>query len=136
MNSESGSVFRTFLHRLAHELEQDVDRLSRFLPSKRDGKVRMLAYAGHRNSSELRVTGRIVRYAEALDPRESMISRIRAMLALYNSHEVPGVVVRLEHQGLSAETRSDQEVYFSLVLPLPRPLLLLRLRASRASKNS
>jgi phosphatidate phosphatase APP1 len=122
MALEESNIFRRFLHGAARELENDIDRLRRLLPSRPSGKVRMLAYAGYRNDRELRLMGRIVRFAEALDPRDTMISRIRAMLAIYNSHEVPGVAVRLDHEGGSAETRSDEEGYFSFAIPVPRPL--------------
>ncbi|RYG75729.1 MAG: hypothetical protein EON59_17855, partial [Alphaproteobacteria bacterium] len=81
-----------FLHAAALELERDIDRLTRLLPASGDGRVRMLAYAGYRNATELRVMGRIVRFAEALDPDDGLVARVRAMLAIYNSHELAGVL--------------------------------------------
>ncbi|MET0372930.1 MAG: phosphatase domain-containing protein [Rhizorhabdus sp.] len=114
--------FRRFLHAAAREIESDIDRLVRLLPSSGDGRVRMLAYAGYRNADEIRVMGRIVRFADALDPDDSLLSRVRAMLAIYNSHELSGVAVRLDHDGRSADTLSDEEGYFSFALPAGRPL--------------
>lgn len=116
------TIFARFLHAAALELEQDIDRLTRLLPARGDGRVRMLAYAGYRNAAELRVTGRIVRFAETLDPDEGFITRIRAMLAIYNSHEVAGVPVHLNHDGRSHDAISDEEGYFRFAIPTDRPL--------------
>lgn len=114
--------FRRFLHAAAREIEGDIDRLVRLIPAPDDGKVRMLAYAGYRNASEIRVMGRILRFAESLDPDQRLLSRVRAMLAIYNSHEVSGVTVRIEHDRHTAETLSDEEGYFSFAIPADRPL--------------
>ena len=51
------------------ELEGDIDRLDDLVrPDDSGEKLRMLAFAGYRNSAELRVNGRMVRFAEPLDP--------------------------------------------------------------------
>ncbi len=116
-------VLRRFLHSTAVELERDVDRLQDLLaPSSAVRKVRMLAYAGYRNAQEVRVSGRIVRYDDPLDAGEGLISRTRAMMAIYNSHEVPGVAVRCEGFGQSVDMVSDEEGYVSFAIPIDRPL--------------
>ena len=61
-----------------------------------DRKVRVLAYAGYRNASAIRLRGRIVRYSKALDAGEGLFTRLRAMLAIYNSRELARVTVRIE----------------------------------------
>jgi len=116
-------VLRRFLHSTAVELERDVDRLQDLLsPSSAVRKVRMLAYAGYRNAREVRVSGRIVRYDDPLDGGEGLVSRARAMMAIYNSHEVPGVTVRCEGYGRSVDVISDEEGYASFAIPIDRPL--------------
>ena len=116
------SIFRRFLHDFARELEQDIDRFTDAVSRDRRGKVRLLAYAGYRNGSEARVRGRIVRYAESLDPGDSMWRRMRAMMAIYNSHELADVRVRCQGYGQTLETVSDEEGYFAFTLPLDQPL--------------
>ncbi|TZG25725.1 App1 family protein [Sphingomonas montanisoli] len=116
------ALFGRLLHAAALELERDIDRLTRLLPSRGDGRVRMLAYAGYRNATELRVSGRIVRFADALDPDEGFVARVRAMLAIYNSRELAGVTVRLEHDGRSDDVVSDEEGYFNFAIPIEEAL--------------
>lgn len=116
------NIFRRFLHDFAWELEQDIDRVSDFVSGDSRAKVRLLAYAGYRNGTEARVMGRIVRYADPLDPGDSMWRRVRAMMAIYNSHELPGVRVRCEGYGQVLEAVSDEEGYFSFIVPVDQPL--------------
>jgi phosphatidate phosphatase APP1 len=119
----STNPFGRFLHRLALELEGDLDRLQTMVRGDASGtKLRMLAYAGYRNAAELRVKGRMVRYAEPLEAGHGTWSRIRAMLAIYNSHEVAGVAVRCETDGNIFEAVSDDEGYFDFMVPLAKPL--------------
>lgn len=86
-------------------------------------KLRMLAFAGYRNATELRVKGRMVRFAEPLTAGSDTWYRIKAMLAIYNSHEVAGVAVRCETDGDVFEALSDDEGYFDFVIPIAKPLL-------------
>lgn len=87
-----------------------------------DRKVRLLAYAGYRNAHEARVSGRVVRYEEPLDAGEGTWSRLRAMMAIYNSDELPAIPVRCEAYGHTVETRTDDEGHFSIVIPIDTPL--------------
>ncbi|MFB9047272.1 App1 family protein [Sphingobium indicum] len=122
--SEQRSLVSTFLRAAAAGLESDIDRFGDVL-FRNDGpagKVRMLTYAGYRNAHELRISGRVVRYREPLDAGDGTLSRLRAMMAIYNSEEVPGVRVRCHAFSGTAETRSDEEGYFSFTLPIDRPL--------------
>lgn len=115
--------FRQFIHASAVELEADIDRLQNFLAGDAHGeRVRMLAYAGYRNGAEMRVSGRIVRYAEPLKTGRSTWSKARAMMAIYNSHEVAGVDVRCAFDGEQHDAVSDEEGYFHFSLPVHRPL--------------
>lgn len=122
--SDTPSPARRFIHAVARGLEEDMDRLED-LVSAGEGhakKVRLLAYAGYRNAHTLRLKGRIVRYRKPLDAGEGTLTRLRAMMEIYNSHELQGVQVRLNGYGTSAETVSDPEGYFTFELPLDLPL--------------
>ncbi|MET1755784.1 phosphatase domain-containing protein [Novosphingobium sp. RD2P27] len=121
--TSSSHPLRQFLHRVAHELEGDLEGLQNLLSGdRRDDQLRMLAFAGYRNDAELRVRGRMVRSRNLPTPNDTTWSKFRAMLAIYNSHEVSGVRVRCEAEGQIAETMSDEEGYFSFAVPLDKPL--------------
>lgn len=122
--TEKHSPYRQFLHAAAVDIERDMDRIERLLALGEgyDRKVRLLAYAGYRNAHEVRISGRVVRYEKPLDGGEGTLLRLRAMMAIYNSDELPGVPVRCEAYGHMVETNTDDEGYFSLVLPIDAPL--------------
>jgi hypothetical protein len=113
------SGFREFLHAAIADFERDVDRIEDLLSAgEGDRKVRLLAYAGYRNARLLRVSGRVVRFRPPLKTGEGSVRRFRAMMEIYNSHEVAGVPVRLEAHGRSMEAVSDEEGYVTFELPL------------------
>jgi phosphatidate phosphatase APP1 len=117
------NLFSRFLHRMALELEGDIERLRGTLgDGRRDKRVRLLPFAGYRNATELRVKGRVVRYAEPLSSDGGMLSNIRAMWAIYNSHEVAGVPVVCRAAAAEHSTLSDEEGYFEFHLPTDAPL--------------
>ena len=118
------SPFKRFLHSTIAELERDIDRFDDLLAQGEghDRKVRVLAYAGYRNAHVARLKGRIVRYEKPLDAGEGFATRVRAMLEIYNSNELPGIEVRCEGYGRAATVCSDEEGYFEFALPLDQPL--------------
>lgn len=117
------NAFRRFLHRSALELEADIDGLRKALTSGAgEDRIRLLAYAGHRNAEEVRVSGRIVRFAEPFEPSRRTLSNLGAIWAIYNSHEVAGVPVRCEAFGAVHDAASDEEGYFSFAIPAAGPL--------------
>ncbi len=123
MKDEEGRVGR-FIHAAVAGLERDVD-LVEDLVSKGEGherKVRLLAYAGYRNAKAVRLKGRIVRYRDPLDAGKGVFSRLRAMMEIYNSHELPGIAVRCEGYGQSVEVATDAEGYFSFELAIDLPM--------------
>jgi phosphatidate phosphatase APP1 len=122
--SKPSSPLRRFLHAAVADFERDVDRIEDLLSAgeHEERKVRILAYAGYRNAIELRLKGRIVRYKAPLDAGEGTLSRLRAMMEVYNSHELPGVTVRLEGYGRTADAVTDEEGYFDFALPTEAPL--------------
>lgn len=112
------------LHAAIADLERDIDIVEDLL-EQGDGdnsKVRLLAYAGYRSATAVRVRGRIVRYTQSLDADEGMLARLRAMLAIYNSKELPGVTVRVEGYGQVHDVVTDEEGYFEFELSIERPL--------------
>lgn len=118
------SALKGFIHAVGRQLESDVDRVENLLSSGEGHrrKVRLLAYAGYRNASTLRLKGRIVRYRKPLDAGEGMWTRLRAMMEIYNSHELPGITVRLDGYGQSVEAVTDEEGYVTFELPIDVPL--------------
>ena len=118
------SAIRRFIHAAVADIERDLDVVGDMLSAGEghDRKVRLLAYAGYRNAMSVRLKGRIVRYEKPLDAGEGTLTRLRAMMEIYNSHEIPGVPVRFEGYGLSEEYVTDEEGYFTFDLPLGLPL--------------
>ncbi len=115
--------FREFLLRVALELESDLTQIQNLLTDADQPRdLRKLANAGYRTPTELRIRGRMVRFAEGLARPDSTWSRFRMMLAIYNSHEVAGVTIRCVAGEIDAETLSDEEGYFDFAIPQTRPL--------------
>ena len=78
---------------------------------------------GTGTSGEAHVRGRVVEFRESLKPTASTLSRLRAMMAIYESDEVPGVRMVADGYGGRHECVTDSEGYFEFVIPLPdRPL--------------
>ena len=119
-----GTFFKRFLHATIAEIEQDIDLFDDLVAQGEghDRKVRVLAYAGYRNDRVARLKGRIVRYEKPLDAGEGLATRIRAMLEIYNSNELPGIAVRCEGYGRDEIVRSDEEGYFEFAVPVADPL--------------
>lgn len=105
---------RRFVHAAIADFERDLDRISDLLDEGEglERRVRLLAYAGYRTAEGLHLKGRVVRFGESLRAGESTVERLRAMLAIYNSDELPGVTVRLDGYGQTLETVTDEEGYF------------------------
>jgi phosphatidate phosphatase APP1 len=119
-----GSVIARLLHATIADLERDIDAIHDLLAEREgcDRKVRLLGYAGYRNSKAVRLRGRIVRYKKPLDAGEGLVTRLRAMMEIYNSHELPGISVRCEGFGHVHDAVTDEEGYYEFELPAHRPL--------------
>ena len=124
MKPPGRSRLRRFLHAAAVDLERALDRIDDFFSAGDDPerKIRLLAYAGYRNDKVARLKGRIVRYEKPLDAGEGTLTRLRAMMEIYNSNELPDVTVRLEGYGRTSEVITDEEGYFDFELPVDTPL--------------
>jgi phosphatidate phosphatase APP1 len=120
----SATMVHRFIHAAIADLERDLDRIQDLMMQgeDRDRKIRVLAYAGYRNAQALRLKGRIVRYQKPLDAGEGTFSKLRAMMAIYNSSELPGVKVRFEGYGQAHEVETDDEGYFNFELSIDHPL--------------
>ncbi|HEV2568928.1 App1 family protein [Sphingomonas sp.] len=110
------------LLRLLAGIEGALDRLGSTLGRHHRCEVRLLAYAGYRTETRLHLKGRVVRAAPTLTPGAGTWSRMRAMLAIYNSRELAGVPVQLQAYGETHETVTDQEGYFHFDKPVAQPL--------------
>ena len=114
-----------FVHSAILDVERDLDRIDDLLElgEGHGKKVRLLAYAGYRNANRVRLNGRVVRYEKPLDAGEGLATRVRAMMEIYNSNELPGIAVRCEGYGQVADAVTDEEGYFHFELtgdfPLP-----------------
>jgi phosphatidate phosphatase APP1 len=119
------SPFLQLLHATIADLERDLDRIDDLLEQGEGHheRVRLLAYAGYRNASSVRLKGRVVRYEKPLDAGEGTLTRLRAMMEIYHSNELAGVPVRCSGHGQVAECVTDEEGYFQFELtgdfPLP-----------------
>jgi phosphatidate phosphatase APP1 len=120
----AGSALHRMIRTLISGLEGDLDRIRDAIPGEENlpRKVRLLAYAGYRNARLARLRGRIVRYAQPLDAGDGMLARLKAMLEIYNSHELPGVEIRLDGYDGTFTAVTDEEGYFDFEIPVDRPL--------------
>ncbi|MFC7537861.1 phosphatase domain-containing protein [Sphingomonas sp. GCM10030256] len=120
----SKSPIPAFLRSIIAELERDLDLVDDLLEQGEghDRKVRVLAYAGYRNSRVVRLKGRIVRHEEPLNTGKGRLARLRAMLEIYNSNELAGIGVRCEGYGQKLDAISDAEGYFEFELAVEQAL--------------
>ena len=110
------------LHATIADLEHDLDLFDDLLAQGEghNHKVRLLAYAG---ATSVRPGSRGASFAtKSRSTREKGLTRLRAMLEIYNSNELPGIEVRCEGYGRTASCTTDHEGYFSFDLDLSSPL--------------
>ena len=86
--------------------------------------VTIVAYAGYRSKTRLRLRARVLRHERPRDPPRTAWQKFRAMARLYASREVAGVAVTLSFDRLTASAVSDGEgfVDFDCALPSARAL--------------
>ncbi len=95
----------------------------RLLGRKAPDRVQVLPYAGYRNARRLYLSGRVIHGHRAGAAGEGTLSRMRTMLDIYESDEVPGVQLEIEVAGERHAALTDAEGYFALDLhPIDRPL--------------
>ena len=88
----------------------------------RNRRVQILCYAGFRNARRLRMSGRIVVGRRPEEQGAQRLSRLRTMLDLYDSDEVPGVALSIECCGETYRAESDGEGYFRIDAEIDRAL--------------
>lgn len=117
------AFFKRFGREVAVELENDLERLSRFVSDDRLGKTVPLitGFAGCRNQTTARVKARVIRTPKIRGAPTSTFAKMHAMYRLYNSHELPDVPVILEAYGGTYEAVSDEEGYVSFEVVAPPP---------------
>lgn len=111
-----------FVHAALAGIEADLDLITRPFSDGERCEVRLLAYAGYRTATRLHLKGRVVRHGPPLRPGASTLARLRAMMNIYNSRELPGVTVRFEGYGQHVEAVSDEEGYFHFNIEVEDPL--------------
>ena len=94
----------------------------RAFPASRAKQVQILCYAGYRNAQRLYVSGRVVVGRRPVEQGNKRLSRLRTMLDIYDSDEVPGVALTVQIAGETYETESDDEGYFRLEVEIDRAL--------------
>ncbi len=118
------SLIRRFVHAAIADAERDLDRLADLVADGEghEERVRVLAYAGYRTRETVHLKGRIVRYSPGLAKAAGTWDRLRAMMAIYNSDELPDIAVRLDGYGRSVSMVTDEEGYFAFEMSVAQPL--------------
>ena len=106
---------RRILRRVALRTERALDGLLTFRLRRRPPLVE--PYTGYATPEALIARGRVLTHIrrQSPDPEQGWFTNLRQMLLLFLTDEVEGVRVRAE--GGTAVATSDEEGYFSLVLP-------------------
>ncbi|MBV7256009.1 DUF2183 domain-containing protein [Pacificimonas sp. WHA3] len=100
-----------------HHIDETFDEL-RYRGQRRMRPLTIHAFAGYRNCDAVRLSGRVLEYRKPITPGTSTLSRLRAMLAVYESDEVPGVRIVMDGYGGRHETVTDDEGYFHFEIAL------------------
>lgn len=84
----------------------------------------ILPYRGFGNHERVFLTGRVLENKEVGSPKEDAAwwQNVRAMINRFSTDEAPGARVQGEFQGVTQETVSDDEGYFSFEFPVRQPL--------------
>ena len=106
---------RRILRRLALGLERSLDRLLTFKNRRRPPLIE--PYTGYATPETLVARGRILTHLRrhSPNPQQGWLTNLMQMAALFLTDEVSGVDVRA--RGGAARAVSDEEGYFTLVLP-------------------
>lgn len=88
-----------------------------------DADTVILTYAGYRAEGRLILRGRVVEsWPRRFDVGDAPLAKLRNMLRLYESDEIPGVPLNVTVAGETHEVITDDEGYFSLLLDHKRDL--------------
>ncbi|MEE4212786.1 MAG: phosphatase domain-containing protein [Parvularcula sp.] len=98
--------------------EESIDRFRYdLLGAKTDAEPKIEVYCGFRNAERLWLQGRVLeKWKGQMPVGDATLSRVRNMLRLYESDELPGVELTIETGGRTEHVVSDDEGYFCLEL--------------------
>jgi phosphatidate phosphatase APP1 len=98
--------------------EKSIDRLRYdILGRSEPGEALILSHDGYRNRDRLVLRGRVVEsFNSDLPVNEATFSKIRNMLRLYESDELPNAEVKIRIGEETHEVITDDEGYYSLIL--------------------
>ncbi|MCQ8184021.1 App1 family protein [Parvularcula maris] len=105
--------------------ERSIDRLRYDILGRKDEEAEphILAYHGYRNDKRLILKGRLVEsWPGHAGVSEASFAKVRNMLRLYESDELPGEKVDIKLMGETHHLESDGEGYFTLDIAIDRPL--------------
>jgi len=115
------------LRTLGHEAEEVIDFLKHQLRTrfKPDAPLEIVAYRGFGNQFRSSLTGRVLAYRKPqssdleFKDLESKWNNLQQSYRRFETDEVPGILVEAKLAGMSYQTRSDNEGYFSFDFPTP-----------------
>jgi phosphatidate phosphatase APP1 len=105
--------------------ERSLDRFRYDILGKKEEETEphILAYYGYRTDKRLILKGRLVEsWPGHANVSDASFAKVRNMLRLYESDELPGETVEIEVMGQTHRLESDQEGYFTLDIAIDRPL--------------
>ena len=114
-------VVRDLFHDLVRGVERVADTAQDLVTRRHDATatIRLMGYAGYRAAGYIYLHGRVLKATaeRAIDTDAGSWERFRAMMALYNSHELEGVRVACRSSAGVQEQLSDDEGYFTFRIP-------------------
>jgi phosphatidate phosphatase APP1 len=117
--------WRRILAQLAGDAEAHFDRLKRRLDDRLGNEpIHVVAYNGYGTHAQLVLRGRVLE-DRAIRPASDQDSVWRNLINMYRrfeSDEIPGAHVRARIGSAAQEVVADEEGYFVVRLPPPRPL--------------
>ncbi|NNU15577.1 DUF2183 domain-containing protein [Parvularcula sp. ZS-1/3] len=118
------STLKKIAHKGLNAAESGLDRFRYDVLHKgEDAQTVILPYRGYRSGERLVLRGRVVEsWPHRFSIGDSNFAKLRNMLRLYESDELPGVPLEIELAGETHEVITDDEGYFSLLLDDTRPL--------------
>lgn len=84
--------------------------------------IQLIGYTGHRGVDAVHVRARVLAAKALPQPGASTWSRMRAMMALYNTKELSGITAHADLDGQRVTMVSDDDGHIKMRLPCNRPL--------------
>lgn len=90
--------------------------------AQRSDTIQLIGYTGHRCAEAVHVRARILAARALPQAGTSTWSRMRAMMALYNTDALAGIMVHAEYAGQRVAVTSDDDGHVKMRLPVTAPL--------------